>query len=82
MLKFSISRNYLWWFGLIMAVPSGISSKLCCRKAIGASPRYIPPGRPQANNLLEIYNRILDTAHAGQRTHLQSGPFLSMTDSE
>lgn len=42
------------------------------QKTIGAFPRYIPPGRPQANNLLEIYNRILDTAHAGQRTHLQS----------
>ena len=28
------SRNFLWWFGLIMAAPSGMSSKLHCRRAL------------------------------------------------
>ena len=46
--------------------------QVALQKVIGASPRHIPPGRPQANGLVEVYNRILDTAHAGQRTHLQS----------
>ena len=41
-------------------------------KAIGLKPRHIPPGRPQANGLVEVYNRILDSAHAGDRERLMS----------
>lgn len=39
-------------------------------KSIGVKPRHIPPGRPQANGLVEVYNRILDSAHGGQRERL------------
>ena len=37
---------------------------------LGVRPRTIPPGRPQANGLVECHNRLLDSAHAGQRSRL------------
>ncbi|CAE7300484.1 unnamed protein product, partial [Symbiodinium sp. CCMP2592] len=37
---------------------------------LGVRPRTIPPGRPQANGLVECHNRLLDLAHAGQRSRL------------
>lgn len=41
-------------------------------QSIGVKPRHIPPGRPQANSLVEVYNRILDSAHGGERDRLLS----------
>ncbi|CAJ1438404.1 unnamed protein product [Effrenium voratum] len=46
--------------------------QVALQQAIGARPRHIPPGRPQANGLVEVYNRILDSAHAGERARLLS----------
>ena len=31
---------------------------------------HIPPGRPQANGLVEVFNRIMDAAHGGERSRL------------
>ena len=41
-------------------------------KTCGVKPRHIPPGRPQANGLVEVYNRIMDAAHAGERSRLMT----------
>ena len=35
--------------------------------AFGTKARHIPPGHPQSNGLVEVYNRILDTMHGGDR---------------
>ena len=40
--------------------------------SLGVKPRHIPPGRPQANGLVEAFNRILDAAHGGERKRLMS----------
>ena len=39
-------------------------------KSIGVKARHIPPGRPQANGLVECFNKILDMAHGGNRARL------------
>ena len=33
---------------------------------------HIPPGRPQSNGLVEVFNRILDMGHGGERQRLMS----------
>ena len=40
--------------------------QVALQQAIGAQPRHIPPGRPQANGLVEVYNRT------GERARLLS----------
>ena len=41
------SRNFLWWFGLIMAAPSGMSSKLHCRRPLELLLVTFPPEDPK-----------------------------------
>ena len=41
-------------------------------KACGLKARHIPPGRPQSNGLVEVFNRILDQGHMGERQNLLS----------
>jgi hypothetical protein len=41
-------------------------------EAFGMQSRHIPPGHPQSNGLVEVYNRILDIAHGGCRDRLPS----------
>ena len=45
---------------------------LALERAVGLKPRYIPPGRPQANGLVETFNKVLDHAMGGQRSRLLS----------
>ena len=40
--------------------------------ALGVKARHIPPGRPQANGLVEVFNRIMDSAMGGERNRLMS----------
>lgn len=41
-------------------------------KACGLKARHIPPGRPQSNGLVEVFNRILDQGHTGERSKLMA----------
>ena len=41
-------------------------------KACGLKARHIPPGRPQSNGLVEVFNRILDQGHMGEWQNLLS----------
>ena len=41
-------------------------------QTLGVKPRHILPGRPQANGLVEVFNRIMDAAHQGERNRLMS----------
>ena len=45
---------------------------LALERALGLKPRFIPPGRPQANGLVETFNKVLDHAMGGQRSRLLS----------
>ncbi|CAJ1396613.1 unnamed protein product [Effrenium voratum] len=38
--------------------------------SLGVEPRFIPPGRPQSNGLVEVMNRVLDGSHGGDRSQL------------
>ena len=42
------------------------------QQATGCKPRHIPPNRPEANGLVEVFNRIMDAAHGGDRSKLMS----------
>ena len=42
-------------------------------RAFGVKARHIPPGRPQANGLTEVYNRVFDSSHAGGLDSFDAG---------
>lgn len=41
-------------------------------RSLGLKPKHIPPGRPEANGLVETYNRVLDAASGGDRSKLMA----------
>ena len=40
------------------------------KASLGVNPRYIPPGRPQANGLTEGFHKVMDASHGGVRARL------------